>query len=291
MNGADLIRRFLFDKGAVRGEIVHLRSTWEAVLERHDYPPALRSIMGQFMAASALLAATLKFSGSMIMQVQSQGAINLLVVECTSDHIMRGTAQWSVIAEDANFSDLLGNGQLIITIDPLHSKERYQGIVELQGNSVAEALEEYLQRSEQLDTHLWLAADETIAAGMLLQKLPDEQSDDEDLWPRAIQLASTLSQDELLQLNNVDIVHRLFHQEDIRLFDPQPVQFGCSCSRERVGNVLKMLGHDEVSTILKEEGMITVDCEFCNQHYEFDKVDTEQLFVSNVINRESKTRH
>ena len=291
MHSSDTLSRFIFDKGAVRGEIVHLDATWEAVLARHEYPPILRARMGEFMAASALLAATLKFNGSLTMQVQAEGPVNLLVVECSSERVMRATAQWSDLPEQASLPELFGNGQLVITLDPEHGKERYQGIVKLEGHSVAEILQNYLQQSEQLNTSLWLAADDSRATGMLLQKLPDRESDDEDIWQRALHLGATVSQQELLQLDAQEIIQRLFHQEDIRLFDPEPVRFGCSCSRERVANVLKMLGHDEITAILHEEGAIHVNCEFCNQFYEFDSVDAEQLFASDSMEQASHTLH
>ena len=189
MWSSDSLQRFLFEEGTVRGEIVHLDATWCAVLERHDYPPVVRDLLGQFMAAGALLSATLKFSGSLIMQVQTQGPVNLLVIECTSKRTMRATAQWSSLPMDSSLDSLFANGRLIITLDPEQGKERYQGIVELTGRNVAEVLQNYLARSEQLDTRLWLTANDSRAAGMLLQKLPDRQTDDEDIWRRVVHLA------------------------------------------------------------------------------------------------------
>jgi molecular chaperone Hsp33 len=286
-----LLQRFLFEGGAVRGEIVHLDATWCAVLERHDYPPVVRDLLGQFMAAGALLAATLKFSGSLIMQVQAQGPVNLLVIECTSNGTMRATAQWSSVPMDPSLDSLFDNGRLIITLDPEKGKERYQGIVELTGRSVAEVLQNYLERSEQIDTRLWLTASDSRVAGMLLQKLPDRETDDEDIWRRVVHLGRTVTDEELLTLGARDIMHRLFHEEDIRVFDPEPIRFSCSCSRDRVVDVLKMLGQEEVGGILEDEGVVDVNCEFCNQNYVFDKVDVEQLFSSEIIKNISPTIH
>ena len=169
----DSLQRFIFENAPIRGEIVHLDATWQAVLERRRYPPQVRGVLGELMAASALLTATLKFDGRLIMQVQGNGPVNLLVVECTSDRTMRAIAQWQGEVPDAPLSVLVGDGRLAVTIDPLKGNECYQAIVSLEGLSVAEAFENYFARSEQLATRLWLASDTHQAAGMLLQRLPD----------------------------------------------------------------------------------------------------------------------
>jgi molecular chaperone Hsp33 len=281
----------MFEHAAVRGEIIHLDATWKAVLERRDYPPALRTVLGELMAAAALLSATLKFSGSLIMQIQGGGPVKLLVVECGSDLTMRAMAHWNgELAEDAALPDLVGEGRFVITIDPKKGRQTYQGIVDLEGGSVAAVLENYMQRSEQLDTRIWLASDSHGAAGMLLQKMPDSPEVDADAWNRAIHLGATVKRQELLDLPAHAIIHRLFHEEDIRLFDSTPVHFGCTCSRERVANTLRMLGHDEVRSLLEETGYIEADCEFCNRHYVFDAVDAEQIFADNPVPA-GPTRH
>lgn len=290
---SDSLQRFVFEHAAIRGEIVHLDSAWRAVLERHDYPPAVRNLLGELMAAAALLSATLKFTGSMILQIQGNGPVGLLVVESTSERTLRGMAQWSGTPESMSFSQLVGEGKFVITIDPKESGQRYQGIVSIEGDTVSQALENYLIRSEQLDSRIWLAADNQQAAGMLLQKLPRDETEDEDsdMWTRASYLGATLTPQELLNLPARDIIHRLYHEEDIRLFDGEPLRFQCSCTRERVVNVLRMLGYDEVRSIITERGAVDVDCEFCNQHYRFDSVDVEQVFAAHVPSSISPTRH
>lgn len=272
----------MFEHAAARGEIVHLDTTWQAVLERREYPPLLRAMLGELMAAAALLAASLKFSGSIILQMQGEGVVKLLVVECMSDLTMRAMAHWDGEVAGGSLAELLGRGRFVITIDPRDGRKTYQGIVDLVGQTVADALEDYMSRSEQLDTRLWLAADEHQAAGMLLQKMPEKHEDDPDLWQRAVHFASTLTQKELLGLPARQIIHRLYHEEDMRVFDPQPVNFHCPCSRERVAGMLRMLGHDEVESMLQEHETIEVDCEFCNKHYVFDKVDAEQAFATDL---------
>ena len=287
----DSLQRFIFENAPIRGEIVHLDATWRAVLERRDYPPRVRDVLGELMAAAALLTSTIKFDGRLIMQVQGSGPVSLLVVECTSDRTMRAIAQWDGEVPDAPLSELVGDGRLAVTIDPLKGRELYQAIVELEGVSVAEAFENYFARSEQLATRLWLASDTRQAAGMLLQRLPDSPLSDDEAWIRAVHLGSTITREELLALPVAEIIHRLYHEEDIRLFSRMPVSFRCSCSRRRVETVLRMLGRDEVHSILAEQGSIRVDCEFCGDSYEFDRIDAEQLLTGVHGTPATTTRH
>ncbi|MCE5180688.1 MAG: Hsp33 family molecular chaperone HslO [Betaproteobacteria bacterium] len=293
MKQPDNLQRFMFEHAAVRGEIVHLDACWQAVLERRDYPPALRALLGELMAAAALLSATLKFGGSLIMQIQGDGPVKLLVVECGADLTMRAMAHWQGdLPDDGSLAALVGAGRFVITIDPKKGRQTYQGIVELEGGSVAEVLENYMRRSQQLETRLWLAASADGVAGLLLQRMPDGKDEDADAWNRAVHLGGTVTRQELLGLSVRKIIRRLFHEEDIRLFDAAPVQFACNCSRERVAATLRMLGHDEIESILQETGYVEVDCEFCNQHYVFDAVDAEQIFVASpVVTPTGQTRH
>jgi molecular chaperone Hsp33 len=288
----DTLQRFLFEHAPIRGEVAHLDATWRAVVERHEYPPALRTILGELMAAGALLAATLKFEGSMILQLQGNGRVKLIVVECTSEQTLRATAKWSgEISDDETLADLLGPGRFVITLAPGEGKQSYQGVVEIDPAGVAASLEHYMQHSEQLDTRLWLAADDDHAAGLLLQKLPASEDPDADSWNRATTLAGTVTADELLELPARRLLHRLYHEEDVRLYDPRPVSFRCSCSPDRVGAMLRMLGLGEVRSILEERDDVEVTCEFCNRTYRYDKVDAEQLFASSHHAQPSATRH
>ena len=297
----DSLHRFLFEQAPIRGELVHLDDAWRSVLERHDYPEVLRNLMGELAAAAVLLAATLKLKGSLVLQIMGKGAVKLLVVECSGDMQLRATAKWSGDLAQRSFAELIGNGQFVITLDPKDGGQPYQGIVDIEGESVAEVMQNYMSRSEQLETRLWLAADRQSAAGMLLQKLPeldsqpelDNQSElpDADAWRRAVILADTLKPEELLLLPAKTLIQRLYHEDDIRLFDAQKVAFHCSCSRDNVAQMLQMLGREEVDSILAERDNIEVHCEFCNQRYEFDKVDAEMMFVDAIISPASKTSH
>jgi len=301
---ADTLHRFLFPVASVRGELVHLDESWCTVLSRHDYPETVRDQLGQMMVASALLTATIKITGSIIMQVQGDGPISLLVVECRpknmgdqiegdewrSRYELRGMAQWKGEVPAGDLAARFGSGRLVITIDPGPGMERYQGIVELTGSTLAEAIDAYLERSEQLPTRMWLAADNKQAAGLLLQRLPGSEADEEH-WNRLAMLASTITDQELLELEGREVLHRLFHEEDLQLFPEEPVAFHCTCSRERVANLLRGMGHEEVVDIIQSEGAVEVDCEFCNMHYRFDAVDAEQLFVEQPQPEVGKTRH
>ncbi len=291
MMTTDSLTRFMFEHAAVRGEIVSLDNTWREVLKHADYPAVLQNFLGELMAAAALLIATLKFDGSMILQMQGEGAVQLLVVEATSAGTLRATAKWTGDLTYGNFADLLGEGRLLITLDPESSdKQAYQGIVPLQGDNVAAALMHYMGQSEQIDTHIVLAADDECAAGILVQKLPDIPDADPDAWNRASQLTATVKPEELLELDAQMILQRLFHEEDIRVYEAEALKFDCTCSRNRVADMLKMLGREEVESVLEEQGKIEVQCEFCNRHYQFDPIDAAQLWLPNVAATDA-TRH
>ncbi len=275
---SDTIQRFLFEHAPVRGEIVRLDATWRAVLARHDYPPAVRALLGEMMAAAALLTATLKFGGTLIMQIQGSGPVQLLVVECTSDHHMRATAKWSNVPAAGALGELVGNGRFAITLDPGQGRPGYQGVVELAGATVAAALEQYMLRSEQIETRLWLTAADDCAAGLLLQKLPERDGADADAWQRATALAASLVPRELAAFDARELLRRLYSAEDIRMFKARPVDFRCSCSRERVTAMLRMLGRDEFASIVAERGVVEINCEFCNEHYRFHGGEAQAVF-------------
>ncbi|QKT02869.1 Hsp33 family molecular chaperone HslO [Ectothiorhodospiraceae bacterium 2226] len=279
----DSLQRFLFEQAAIRGEVVHLDATWQEVLRRQDYPTVVRDLLGELTAAAALLSSTLKYEGSLTLQIEGKGPLYMMVVECTSERTIRALARWAGEVPAGSLRQATGEGRLAITIEPRHSPERYQGIVSLEGDTLAEALQEYLMRSEQLDTRLWLTATPQGAAGMLLQRLPrDHSGEDPDIWNRAQMLAETVKREELLELHPLQLVRRLFHEEDVRLFEPEPMSFRCSCSRERVSAMLRGLGHEEVQSIIEEQSKVEVTCEFCGATYRFDPVDAEQLFAADA---------
>ncbi len=284
----DSLHRFLFERFPVRGELVRLNATWRSVLERGDYPPPVQAVLGDAMAAAALLAATIKFQGQLTLQIQGGSALTLLVVQCNQNFNLRGLAHWKGPIDAG--TRLIGKARLVITIEPGGTGERYQGIVEVDGDDIGAALETYFRQSEQLPTRLWLASDTRCAAGLLLQRVPGE-SGDADAWNRVLTLADTVTGDELRTLPPRQLLRRLYHEEEVRLFEARPVSFRCGCSRERIERVLIGMGHEEAESILADEGAIRVTCEFCNKRYEFDPVDVEQLFASGPQTPPSSTRH
>lgn len=288
---SDCLHRFIFDRTDVRGELVHLDASWQAVLARQDYPAPVRALLGQAFAATALLSATVKISGSLHFQLQGDGPVSLLLVQAGADRTLRGLAHWQPDGPlPARFQQLVGSARISLTIDPGEGGERYQGIVAVAGGSLAESLEHYFETSEQLATRLWLAASEQRASGMLLQQLP-RATDDADAWSRDVHLRETLTEGELLELDARELLYRLYHDENVRLFEPEPFSFRCTCSRERIETVLRGLGYAEVQSILAEQGRVKVNCEFCNQAYTFDAVDTEGLFAASDQPDVPATRH
>lgn len=296
-NHQDALQRFVFESTPVRGNIVNLSQTFKQALHQQQMPTGLRRSLGELMAASALLSATLKMRGSLVLQIQSKGLLKLLVVECNSDFGIRATAKWDeAVTDTQDLFELIEQGQCMITLDPKDEGQAYQGIVPLEGNSISEVLENYMLRSEQIDTRIWLSCNGESATGMLLQKLPETVNQittthDLDTWNRVCQLANTLTDSELLNLPAETLLTRLFHQEEVRLFEQSPTQFYCSCSRESVANMLRMLGSEELESIIEERGEIEVNCDFCNTLYRFDKIDAAQLLAAEPLNPPSSAMH
>jgi molecular chaperone Hsp33 len=290
---SDQLKKFLFEDRSVRIESVHIHQAWQAAQAHHSYPPSVAALLGELVAASTLLAATLKFDGSLLLQLQGDGAIALMVVECRADMSVRATVKLRdrPLPIQRDLQSLLnpgGTAKFIVVLDPPKNtlgRQAYQGIVPLEGESIAEALEQYMLRSEQLETRIWLAANTEHCTGLLLQRLPlqgghqqSESSDAEESWRRAQRLADTLSSEEMLEVTQDILLHRLFWEETLLIFEEKSIAWQCSCTRERVADMLRMLGRAEVQEILETQGNIEVACEFCGQPYLFDGVDSALLF-------------
>lgn len=293
----DFTQRFLFDDTDVRGELADLRGSYAEVLAKHPYPEPVAQLLGEMLAAASLLIGTLKFEGLLVLQARSTGAVPLLMVECSSGRELRGIARYhgERIESGAGLRELMPEGVLAMTVDPAQG-QRYQGIVALDGATLAECLSGYFASSEQLPTRFWLNADGRRARGLLLQQLPaDRLKDPEERaasWEHLVTLADTLTAEELLGLDNETLLHRLYHQETVRLFEPCPLHFRCSCSRERSANALSSLGQADAERLLEEQGgSVVVDCQFCNQRYTFDSADIAQLFAGGGVDEPSATRH
>lgn len=294
---SDFTQRFLFDDNDVRGEMVELDRSYAEVLAKHDYPEPVARLLGEMLAAAALLGDILKFDGLLVLQARSAGAVPLLMVEISSEREVRGIARYEAeqIGAQAGLRELMPEGVLAMTIDPREG-QRYQGIVSLDGDSLSACFSEYFALSQQLPSRFWLRADSRRARGLLLQQLPADRLTDSEArsasWEHLVTLADTLSTEELLALDNQTLLHRLYHQEALRLFEPQPLQFACSCSRERSASALVSLGESDARALLEERGgMVEIDCQFCNARYLFDAADVTQLFAGGGSCAPSPTRH
>lgn len=284
MTETDFTQRFIFTDSDVRGELVCLEDSYAHVLAKHDYPEPVAALLGELMAAAALLISTLKFDGVLTLQARSSGAVPLLMVECTSEREIRAIARYEseqIKAQD-NLQELMPEGVLAITVDPDKGK-RYQGLVSLEGESLAQSLQSYFANSEQLPSYFVLHADGRKARGLLLQQLPAERIPDpeerQESWQHLSTLAHTLTAEELLGLDNNVVLYRLYHEEQVELFATQQLAFACSCSKERSENALKSLGEQDVQQLLHEQnGRIEIDCQFCNQKYLFGAQEVAQIF-------------
>lgn len=280
MANQDQLHRYLFENHAVRGELVTVSSTWKEVLENHNYPLPVKNLLGELLVATSLLTATLKFAGDITVQVQGDGPMSLAVINGNNRQQMRGVARvQGEIADDASLKTLVGNGYLVITITP-EEGERYQGVVGLEGETLAECLEDYFQRSEQLPTRLFIRTGDVegqpAAGGMLLQVLPAQDTQAKDFEHLAV-LTETVKAEELFTLPANEVLWRLYHEEEVTLYDPQDVEFKCTCSRERCADALKTLPDEEVDSILAEEGEIDMHCDYCGNHYLFNAMDIAEI--------------
>jgi len=281
----DVLHRFMLEHAGVRGALVRLGPAWREVAGRGDYPPALRALLGEALAASVLLTGNIKLDGALSIELKSSGALRLLYAECSEHGRLRGLARWNPPLPEPLQLRALPDAIMAITLGNVERGQRYQGLVELQHAGLAPALENYFERSEQLPARILLAATGDHAVGLMLQKMPDEggrdAARDDDAWNRIVQLTATLGAAELLASDPTQLLYRLYHEESVRLFEPRTLAFGCSCSRERVATMLRSLGRDEVQAALAARGdEIEVICEFCAQRYHFDRIDAEHLLSS-----------
>ncbi|MCP2039849.1 molecular chaperone Hsp33 [Neisseria sp. HSC-16F19] len=279
------LTRFMFDDKPVRGLHIGLDSVWQHILAHKSYPAAIRSALGELTAAAVLLAANLKFDGSLTLQVQGRGVLKMLVAEATAAGTCRATARWdeqAVVDEDTGLAELLGEGGMFVLTLQTDNGEPWQGVVPLEGGSVAEMLMGYMARSEQLDTHISLAADAHTAAGLLLQRLPEEAIE-ADAWQETVALADTVQAAELTDVDAHTLLYRLFHQTPPRVFEPQSIEFACTCSRGKVSDMLLLLGGEEVGSAVAEQGSIEINCDFCHQRYVFDEMEINALFGADVV--------
>ena len=290
----DFLHRFQLERAGVRGAIVHLDEAWQRIRANGGYSGPLAELLGQTVAASALFTSSIKFDGRLSIHLRESGALRLLFADCTHDGQLRGILRWDGAPPQSHVS-LQTDARLAITIENSVTDTRYQGLVPVEHGELADAFEGYFQRSEQLPTRLLLAANEASCSGLILQQVATTGGkiahDDADGWNRAQHLLATLTAQELLGLAPQEILRRLFHEEDVRMQRAQPLAFGCTCSRERVGNMLHSLGRAENESVLAEQGSVQITCEFCNRQYVFDASDVAALFADEPPAAAMPTRH
>ncbi len=289
MKEQDCLRRFLFEELGVRGEWVRLQKSWQQTKQHQQLSDVVQEQLGQAIAAAVLLSATIKFDGSMILQTQGNGPLKVLVAQCTHNRKIRGLARSAADVSAGTVSEMMGEGQLVITVEPKQG-EPYQGIVSLQGEALADVISNYFLQSEQLETLVWLFADETQVAGLFIQQIPAQENAEDD-WGRISALANTVTKNEMMTLDCEEMLYRLFNEEKIRLFDTEPVEFECSCSRQKIETTLVSLGREELEEILQERDTVDAGCEFCGAQYSFDRIDVENLLSSQSVEKQSNTHH
>lgn len=275
----NFLQSFIFDNADIRGAIVKLDSSFLELIQHQQYHSTQQELLAQFVAANLLMSSHIKFEGLLSLQARGNKAVSMVMTECSDQLDFRGIVQGEGELEEQDFSQLFEGGVLAITIEPKQGN-RYQGVVPLEGASLADCLALYFEQSEQLPSWFFIAHHEGKVAGLMLQALPASQLDkeqrDED-WQRITHLASTLTVDELLNLPAQEVLHRLYHEEEVRVFEEKPAQFQCTCSVERMERALISLGHEELRQILEEDGKIDTQCHFCNQSYHFGHLAISQL--------------
>lgn len=276
----DICQRFMFEHAPIRGELVRLGESYRTIVHQHHYPSVIRELLGEALVAAVLLTEVIKFNGELTLQFQSDGPVTLLVAKCNSQGMVRGLATWRDDVLPINIPSALGEGQLVVTISYDEQVKPYQSVIPIRHQTISQALEVYFIQSEQLPTRLYVAVSAEAVSGLLLQMLPNESSETlNETWEEAVILADTLNTDELLTLDHSEILRRLYHEHDIRLFDARSIAFKCRCSPERMAGAILALGEAEAAVMLQTNKEIVVTCEYCNNIYGFDKAQVLDIFA------------
>lgn len=279
MSEKDTLQRFIFEHANVRGEIVHLEKTYQSIIEQRNYPPRVQNLLGEALVSCLLLASSIKFAGTLTLQFQGDHRLPLLLVQCDQELNVRAFAQCAENLGDLDYTTAFLNGHMALTINQDNQITVYQSTLPIQATSMSENLMNYFAQSEQISTKVWLAVGEKSAAGMLLQLMPGEDSAHrEQFWEYAVQLGQTVSETELLTLDNQTLLYRLYHETELRIFAARPTQFKCRCTQKKMDQVLRVLGEHDAKELVEEQGKISIRCDFCNQEYNFDAIDVTMFF-------------
>lgn len=281
MKKTDTLQRFMFEHAHIRGEIAHLDETFKTIMQQQDYPPVIKNLLGEALVSCLLLAGSIKFEGDVSLQFHGDDHLPLLLVQCDHQLQIRAFAKYQENSQDTDYTNAFLNGKMVLIINQYNQTQAYQSVVPISSLSMSDNIMNYFAQSEQISTRVWLAVNDETAAGMLLQLMPGQDTAArEQFWEYAVQIGQTISEHELLTLDNTTLLHRLYHETELRLYPARHVVFRCRCNTEKMQQVLKVLGKDDVQDLLKEKGQIEVCCDFCNQQYTFDAIDVTLLFGS-----------
>lgn len=278
MKQPDTLQRFLFEHASIRGEIAHLDDTYKTIMHQCPYPPPVKRLLGEALVSCLLLTGSIKFEGELSLQFHGDERLPLLLVQCDHNLHMRAFAKYQE-QENIDYGEAFLQGKMVLVINQYQKTKDYQSIVPIRSTSMSDNLSHYFAQSEQVPSQVWLAVDEDSAAGMLLQLMPGQDTQHrEEFWEYAVQLGQTISDVELLNLDNTTILYRLYHETELRLYSARPVTFHCRCTPEKMKQVLTILGKEDMETLIKEKGVVNIRCDFCNKQYEFDAIDITMLF-------------
>ncbi|STX27599.1 heat shock protein 33 [Legionella beliardensis] len=275
----DTLQRFMFEHASIRGEIAHLDQTYITIINQRAYPPMVKNLLGEALVSCLLMMGSVKFKGELSLQFQGDKRLPLLLVQCDHQRHLRAFAKFQPDLTTEEYAGAFLEGKMVLTISPHSHTQSYQSVLPIQSTSMAENLMHYYAQSEQIPSRIWLAGDDTKVAGMLLQLMPGQDTQQrEQFWEYAVHIGETISENELLNLDNETLLYRLYHETDLRVFDSEPVSFQCRCTPEKMKQVLTILGEKDIKELLAEKGHVEVTCDFCNQHYAFDPIDITMLF-------------
>lgn len=279
MKELDSLQRFMFEHASIRGEIAHLDEAYKIIMHQHPYPPVVRCLLGEALISCLLMVGSIKFEGEISLQFHGDERLPLLLVQCDHQLQIRAFAKYQQEGANIDYEQAFTQGKMVLIINQYKKTQSYQSVVPIRSSSMSENLTHYFSQSEQIATQVWLAVNEEKAAGILLQLLPGQDTQQrEQFWEYAVQLGQTITDHELLTLDNTTILHRLYHETEIRLYNARTVAFSCRCTPEKMKQVLTVLGETEVNELLRERGNVEVRCDFCNQDYQFDPIDITLLF-------------
>lgn len=275
----DTLQRFMFEHASIRGEIAHLDDVYKTILHQRPYPPMVKRLLGEALVSCLLLAGSIKFEGEITLQFHGDKRLPLLLVQCDHQLQIRGFANYQSDETSVDYDAAFLKGHMSLNINQYNQTQTYQSVVPILSLSMGENLMHYFAQSEQVASRVWLAVGDNLAAGMLLQLMPgNDTKQREEFWEYAVQIGQTISDQELLMLDNPTILHRLYHETELRLYSARPVRFQCRCNEDKMKQVLTVLGEDEVQLLLKEKGVVEAICDFCNHPYVFDAIDITLLF-------------